>query len=220
MRFLNLYQYLGPVLLTPLAWWLWRSELGGDGETAASVILLPILFAYVIPGLGTNWLGLWEFNTRLRLGKFRPHHGFVFGSATAVLAALVLAPLPAEPSAGAVARAAFVLASVLGFWNWLYDIYAIDKGFLVVFNRPFAAGRDGAAIATDYAPAIFGMFGLVYGAEIPLLVLASRQDALVPATVLAAVPLLLLPPLAFMLLSRLRHGDWGLTRREAPVGRD
>lgn len=212
MRFLNLYQYLGPLLLTPLAWWLWRDALDGDGSAAVAITALPILFAYVIPGLGTNWLHLWEFNTRLRLGRFRPHHGFVFGSATAVFAAVVLAPLPAEPNAGAVIRAGFVLGSVLAFWNWLYDIYAIEKGFLVVFNRPFAAGAGGAAIATDYAPAIFGAFGLVYGAEIPLLAWWSKQGALLPATALAALPLLVVPPLAFMAVNRVRYGDWGLAR--------
>ena len=73
---------------------------------------LPITFAYVIPGIGTNWLRLWEFNTRFRLGRFRPHHGLVFGTATSLLAMLTLEPGASTGVLG-ILRGGFVLGSVL-----------------------------------------------------------------------------------------------------------
>ena len=84
-RTFEAYQYLGPALLTPLAAWGWW--LHYDGHVALTVIalLVPIAYAYIVPGIGTNILRVWEFDTRFRLGRFRPHHGFVFGSATAML---------------------------------------------------------------------------------------------------------------------------------------
>jgi len=54
---------------------------------------IPVLYAYIVPAVGTNVFRIWEFNTRLRLGRFRPHHGFVFGSASVERFAQVLAKM-------------------------------------------------------------------------------------------------------------------------------
>ena len=73
-----------PAVLTPLGallWWRHTTET----PAGAAAWLMPVLWAYIVPGIGTNVLRVWEFDTRLRLGRFRPHHGFVFGSATAML---------------------------------------------------------------------------------------------------------------------------------------
>jgi hypothetical protein len=85
-RAFEAYQYVAPALLTPLAAWLWWRHYDGDVALAAIALLVPITYAYIVPGIGTNLLRVWEFDTRLRLGRFRPHHGFVFGTATAMLA--------------------------------------------------------------------------------------------------------------------------------------
>jgi hypothetical protein len=45
---------------------------------------MPVVSAYVVPGLGTNWLRLWEFTTRLRLGRFRLPPGALHGLQPAV----------------------------------------------------------------------------------------------------------------------------------------
>ena len=85
-RALEWYQYLAPAVLTPLSFWLWWQHYVGDLWLVLTAWLLPILYAYIVPGVGTNVLKVWEFDTAFRLGRFRPHHGFVFGSATAVIA--------------------------------------------------------------------------------------------------------------------------------------
>lgn len=163
-RFFSLYQYLAPLVALPLAYWLWLESAGGDHRRAFWMVAVPVLFAYIVPAVGTNVLRVWEINTRLRLGRFRPHHGFVFGSATACIAWAAL-PSPEAGGMPAALHAGFVIGSVLAFWNWLYDALAIRAGFLCVYTRSYAERRGPDAIAMDYAPPIFGLFGFGYGAS-------------------------------------------------------
>jgi hypothetical protein len=214
MKFFNLYQYLAPIILFPLSYYLWLRQFEGNHAFVWLMLSIPILFAYIIPGLGTNWLRLWEFNTRLRLGRFRPHHGFVFGAATSLIAWLCVAGPAAPFSSPELFRTGFILGSVLAFWNWLYDMVAIKAGFIVVYNKPYAENRGPEAIAADYAPLLFGVFGLCYGFTIRLsqyyLLELGRWDyygLLLIGGILAG---LIVPVLTFILYSTLRYGETGL----------
>jgi hypothetical protein len=158
---LRIYQYVAPALLAPLSFYLWWVEYGNLPQVLMAW-LIPVLWAYIVPAVGTNVCKVWELDVRWRLGRFRPHHGFVFGSATAMLAWLVHQDC-ARNSAD-VARFALILCSVLGFWNLLYDVKALRIGLLKVYNQPWADGRGEEAIALDYAPWFFGGFGAAYGA--------------------------------------------------------
>lgn len=219
-RALDIYQYAAPAILTPLAYWLWLGAYGGDQRLAILALAVPIAFAYIVPGIGTNVLGVWEFDTRFRLGKFRPHHGFVFGSATAMLTLPVFALGTAEPSLGRALAAGFVTASLLAFWNWLYDIAAIRAGVLKVYNQPWAEGRSAAEIAADYAPIFFGGFGFVYGAGIVAGEALARTQAglssflALSALLVALASLLTAGP--YIAWSHWRHGHNGC-RPVAPI---
>jgi len=210
-RALTIYQYLAPAVLAPTSFVLWRREYGGDLQLVLAAWLVPVLWAYVVPGIGTNVLKVWEFNTRLRLGRFRPHHGFVFGSATATLAWLVHVPVH---DLFGVARSAFVLCSVLAFWNLLYDVKALQARILSVYNQPWADDHGEAAIAMDYAPWFFGGFGAVYGAGIGMMEWLNVRGLLsAPMFVIAFTIMLLLsftvPVAGFVSQSRRRHGHSG-----------
>lgn len=212
MRFLlSIYPYLAPLVLAPLAFWLWLGEYGGNYKLVLVVWGLPILWSYIVPAIGTNVLKVWEFDVRWRLGRFRPQHGFVFGSATAMLAWVVH---------GAVAqsfvdslRQAFILASVLGFWNLLYDIKVLELGILRVYNQPWADGKGEAAVAMDYAPWFFAGFGAVYGLVIGLVeqyggwLSTWFRTGLVLAVALAVA--CAVPTLGYMARSMRRHGHAG-----------
>lgn len=206
-----LYSYIAPVVLAPLAFWLWWRAYAGQAQLVAIVWGLPVLWAYIVPGIGTNVLKMWEFDARFKLGRFRVQHGFVFGSATSLLAWLVH-PGPAQ-DAGDVLRSAFVLASVLGFWNLLYDIRALETGVLRVYNEPWARGEPAASIAHDYAPWFFAGFGAVYGAAIGLAELHAAALASWPAALGALLAALALacavPTLGYMRRSLRVHGHAG-----------
>ena len=214
----TVYSWLAPAVLAPLSFWLWHGEYQGNLQLVAIVWGLPVLWAYVVPGIGTNVLKVWEFDTRFRLGRFRIQHGFVFGSATSMIAWLVHGNLVAD-FAGTL-RTAFVLASVLGFWNLLYDIKALEAGVLRVYNQPWAEGRPASAVALDYAPWFFAGFGAVYGAVIGLVEwhAAAIRSWPVTAGVLAAAlaAACAVPTAGYMWRSMRLHGHPG-TRPVKPV---
>jgi hypothetical protein len=211
-RALSIYQYLAPVILTPLSFLLWKREYGGNLKLTVSAWLIPILWAYIVPGIGTNVLNVWEFDTRLRLGRFRPHHGFVFGSATAMIAWLVHGQM--ARGLWDIGRNSLILCSVIGFCNILYEVKALQSGILRVYNQPWADGRDATAIALDYAPWFFGGFGAIYGAGIGLMEWLDGREALSTATFAALFGMILLltlvvPTAGYVLQSIRRHGHWG-----------
>jgi len=211
-RVLSIYQYAAPVILTPAAFLLWRREYRGNMALTGAALLVPVLWAYIVPGIGTNILKVWEFDTRLRLGRFRPHHGFVFGSATAMLAWLVHAA-PAR-DAWDVLRSAMVMCSVIGVVNILYDVKALQSGLLRVYNQPWADGKGEAEIALDYGPWFFGGFGAVYGAGLAGLEwLDGRGRLTMPASIAALMAMLVLslviPTAAYVCQSMFRHGHGG-----------
>ncbi len=219
-RFFGVYQYLVPLTLFPVSYMLWLRREGGQHELVWLALSVPVVFGYVVPGLGTNWLGLWEINTRLRLGRFRPHHGFVFGTGASLL---TLACLPVAESRSGIwecVRAGFVVGSVLGFWNWLYDTYAIKSGFILIHNRLAAEGYAAEVVATDHAPVLFGVFGLCYG-----IVLRSMDALHAPGASVAYwavlitgnLACLILPVLAYVLASQLRWGESGLKAYRKPM---
>lgn len=209
---LEYYQYAAPVVLTPLSLWLWLSTCQGEPGCVLMAWGLPILYAYLVPGIGTNVLKVWEFDVRWRLGRFRPHHGFVFGSATATLA--WLCHTGAAQDLADVAQLGFVMAGVLGFWNILYDVKALETGILRVYTQPWADGKGPEAVALDYAPWFFGGFGAIYGIGIGLAELFVRSPGWGPwsmaglfiATLAAGA---LLPVWGFRQQSMRRYGHSG-----------
>lgn len=224
-RFFSLYQIVAPLALTPLAYGLWWRFWGGDHRLAIFSLALPVISSYVVPGIGCNVLKLWEFHTRLRVGRFRPHHGFMFGSAAAVFAWLCFYPAPASDGPLLhILKTAFILGSATAFWNWLYDLYAIRAGFITVYNQVWARGGTADEITTDYAPIYFGVLGAAYGAALRLaeyvIVHRGRPD-LYPAILAAGVVLVLVLPVgAYVISQYLRTGQAGIRpcqrRPEAP----
>jgi hypothetical protein len=212
-RLFEAYQYVMPAVLTPLGAWLWWRHYDGHAALAAIAVLVPIAHAYIVPGFGTNVLRMWEFDTRLKLGRFRPHHGFVFGSATAVLMLPAVGAPTAHPTLADLATSALIAALILGAVNWLYDVAAIRAGILKVYNQPWAEGRGSVAIVNDYAPWFFGGFGLIQGAGLKFaegMLLPEAEPVRVVAVGLSLLAATVtLPTLGYVLQSYLRHGHQG-----------
>jgi hypothetical protein len=220
-RLLAIYQYAAPIILAPLSFVLWRREYGGNLRLTLTAWLIPILWAYIVPGIGTNVLNVWEFDTRLRLGHFRPHHGFVFGSATAMMAWLVHGNPARTP--WDIIRLALILCAVIGFLNLIYDVKALKSGILRVYNQPWADGRDEKAIALDYAPWFFGGFGAIYGAGIGLMEWIENRGALSQPAFAITFSLtltltLIVPTAGYVAQSIRRHGHWGTRPVRKQIG--
>jgi hypothetical protein len=212
-RAFEVYQYVAPAVLAPLAAWLWWCHYDGNAALAAIALLVPIAHAYVVPGVGTNVLRMWEFDTRLRLGRFRPHHGFVFGSATAMLMLPVIGTPAAHATVLDIVSTGLLAGLILGVTNWLYDALAIRAGFLKVYNQHWAEGRSPWSIAIDDAPWFFGGFGFICAAGLKVaegLLLANPDPVHAIMIGLSLLALTVtLPTLGYIVQSYLRHGHHG-----------
>lgn len=212
-RFFSLYEWLGPLILTPLATWLWW-RISANGGIVALAVIVPVVHAYVVPGIGTNLLKVWAFESRARLGDFRVQHGFVFGSATSSLTALLFLLIAAGPSylEGTAATALLVGLSLAAI-NWFYDVLAIRHGILAVYNQPWADGASAVAIAGDYVVWFFGVFGLIYGGGMREALARLGPDTAPAEVVSWAAGLLattmLVPTLLYIVASQIRHGHSG-----------
>jgi hypothetical protein len=222
MRFFRWYQFVVPLTLFPASYLLWLRRYEGDHMLVWLALSMPVLFAYIIPGLGTNWLGLWEFNTRFRIGRFRPHHGFVFGTATSLFALLCVPESTPGFSLGACLRAGLVTGSVIGFWNWLYDTYAIKSGFIVIHTRLAAEGQPAEVVAAHHAPVYFGVFGACYGVCLQLvdaLSVGNHRGAWIALVLAGNIASVILPVLAYVLWSHVTLGESGLKAYRTHGGR-
>jgi hypothetical protein len=209
---LRLYQYLFPVILTPLSFYLWWKEYQNWPQFFVAW-LIPILWSYIVPAVGTNIFKVWEFDVKWKWGHFRPHHGFVFGSTTAMIAWLVHVQ-PSNTIVG-IFQYALILSSVLGFWNYIYEVIALRTGIIKVYNQPWAEEKCVEAIAFDYAPWFFGGFGFAHGLTIgtlELIVVRVGLPSLFEGVIFASFSLLFciaIPVLGYIRRSLKTHGHLG-----------
>jgi hypothetical protein len=213
--FYHVYQFAVPLLLFPLAYWLWLQRLGGNHPVTALVIFVPVVAYYVFVIAGVILLRLWEMNTWPTIRGLRPHHGFVIGTATGLLAYLCLSLTPVEMSGvGSVVTAAFLVGSVFGFWNWWYETYAIKTGFISIYTKPIADGASAEEAVTEYAPVLFGSMGACHGAMVKTAenVLLTQTDPGIfwAVAVTGGASLILVPTVLYLVVHRLRHGESGL----------
>lgn len=216
MKSFRLYEVLGPLLCVPLALAAWRAMSEGWSIPLLAVAV-PILHAYVVPGIGAGRLNMWRINSPLAPHGFRWHHGFVFGGATALLTAGIFAIFGFAP----VWRVAVATGAVLLAVNWVYDVYALRAGVLEVFNQPWAECQSPWRVAGDYALWFFGLFGVIYGGGLAVASHELGRDPpalqLILAIGLLSTLTITLPSLGYVVASYLRHGHHGCRPQERPA---
>ena len=214
-RFYNVYQFVAPLVFFPFSYWLWWQRFGGNHALASLVMFVPVVSYYLLVGLGIMKFRMWRFNTWPTVGGMRPHHGFVISTAAALFFYLCLRMVPVgEGGLAGIATAAFLGASVLGFWNWWYETYAIKSGFISIYTKLVADGATAEEAVTDYAPFFFGSMGACYGAFVKTAenLLSGSYDPMLYWTiaVCGGLAMIVAPVGVYMLACRLRHGYWGL----------
>ncbi len=214
-RFYNVYQFVAPLLFFPVAYWLWLERYDGNHEFAALIMFVPVVSYYLLVGIGIMKFRMWRFNTWPTIGGMRPHHGFVISTAAALFFYLCLRMVPVgDGGLAGVFTAAFLGASVFGFWNWWYETYAIKSGFISIYTKLIADGATAEEAVTDYAPFFFGSMGACYGGFVKTaenLLSASMEPLLYwSIAICGGVAMIVVPVGVYMIACRLRHGYWGL----------
>ena len=160
--FLNLHSLLTPLCIFPIAYYLWFHTYH-DHRLTWITMSFPIIYAYFVPLMGIKVLKLWEFRSKYSHKGFRPQSGFIYGS----FASLFMWVARLEPSLNFnywdFFRQAFILGSLIGFWNWLFEIAAIKKGIILFYGKSFLKKLEPATVALEYAPIGFGLNGFCLG---------------------------------------------------------
>jgi len=212
--FYHVYQFAVPIVLFPVAYRLWLQRLDGNHAVTALIMFVPVVGYYLFVTIGILHFRLWRMNTWPTIKGFRPHHGFVIGTAAALLAYVALHLTPVAGGLGSVLTAAFLVGSVFGFWNWWYETYAIKTGFISIYTRRVAQGASAEEAVTDYAPILFGSMGLCHGAMVKAAEVLLMPDAPGPLYWIVAVSgglaMIVVPTLLYLLAHWIRYGESGL----------
>ena len=157
--FLLLYGKVFALLGFPLMAWLWYQRYGA--AFAALVMGLPLLFGYIVPGIGTNVLKMWRFRGSWLVGNYYIYHGFIYASPMAL--ALYLGFFPNQDGGvsatlGNIART----TAMVGLVGWWHDMLAVRQGMVEIYNRPWKQGAGPEAIVAHYAPICFSLIGASY----------------------------------------------------------
>ena len=159
--FLFIVDFILPLPLTALALWLWYLRTANFAFTLY-VVLLPLFFGYLIPGIATNKLRLWAFKWNyLRVGNYFLHHGFMY----APYFALSLYATFGEFGPLSVTHWITILISnsfLQCFLTSLHDYLGLQSGMIEIYNKPYREGKSKAEIFLDYGPVGYALFGFTY----------------------------------------------------------
>lgn len=143
------------------AWAAWSH----DRTFALFVMLLPLGYGYIVPGIATNLLHKWRFKGAWVVGHYYIHHGFLYAANMSPLLLLSFLGTPRAtltPATGV--RILLCTAALNAFVYWIHDILMVRHGLVEIYNRPAAEGRSPEEIVTHYAPFCFFLIGLTYAA--------------------------------------------------------
>lgn len=197
---LDVSTYVFPVVAFPLlAWAFW---LDHGAAFAVFAMGVPLVFGYVVPGIGTNAMRRWRFHGRWVVGSYYAHHGFLYAAKLAFVLWLAMRH-PATMTAGDVAAAAVLggaFAAIGGYWH---DVNASRAGRIEHLTRAAREGRSTEAVVAAYTPALFALgatYVLVSAWAYRILVAEARPEALPWVFAAGVVVLAAVPALAFLAL--------------------
>ncbi len=162
-RFLAfVWVYALPFPVSVIMFFVW-SSWSGSRPFALFVLLLPLLYGYIGPGIATNVLGKWRFKGPWLIGNYYLHHGVMYAANMMPLLLLAFLGTPhTVPSRPTVIRILLCTGGLHGFVLWLHDILILRCKMVEINCMPGFRDRSPEEIATRYAPASFFSIGLTY----------------------------------------------------------
>lgn len=217
-KFYDIYQYVAFLIIFPLSCYI-IYVLNKDWHYTFYMVSLPLVVSYIVPAIGTNVIKMWKFNTKHVVGNFRVYHGFVLGASTNVFGAIGYIVSPVYSGILSSICFCLLLGSFIGFWNWVYDIYAIESKFIIVNSDSAKLKKSSHEIAFDYAPVYFYTFGFIYAAYIKLgqAMYYSNNSNFTWLVILMYIVALTVPSLSYMLMCRIRKKDSGVLKKSKGI---
>ncbi len=134
---------------------------------AVFILVLPIIYGYIIPGIATNIMKKWRFHGRMLLGNYYLHHGFKYASNInlSFFIAFGSTYLLARPSFHNYVTIALCTACIHGLLIWVHDTCSIKLGMLEVKNTFNKNNMSAEEISFQYAPLTFFFIGLTFASS-------------------------------------------------------
>ena len=208
---LNLHSLFTPLIVFPIAFLAWYNEYH-DYRLTWITLSFPIIYAYLIPYFAIKKFHLWEFRSKYSLKGFRPQSGFIYGSFASLLTWVGRIDPGNEFNFWKLIKQAFILGSLIGFWNWLFEIVAIQRGIIIFYGKSFLKKSEPATITLEYAPVGFGLNGFGLGCLIYInffiknLLLNNSFFWVYPIEIIIY---LALPVLGYSYVQYQIHGEYG-----------
>jgi hypothetical protein len=161
-RFMLFFDFILPFPLFAAMFYLWYLRVGHNWFFASFVLVLPLVWGYVVPGIGTNILKMWRFEGRWKMGNYHIHHGFMYAGP---LALILYCTFGAGPVSTLQAITIILCtAAAQGFFSSQHDVMAIKAGHLFIDNPPARAGKSAEEIVNYLSPFYFFLLGVTYAA--------------------------------------------------------
>lgn len=159
---LNLWTYVYPF---PACWFFytyWSEKVNSD--FGLYMILVPVLYGYIMPGIAVNIMKKWKFYTPFRLGNYYAHHGFKISSGmnTWFFIASYGLDIGNLSETSAFITLPIAAGAIQGFFTWLNDTHLIKAGKLDLFNNLVNEKMSAEEKAFTYAPLCFFVLGSTF----------------------------------------------------------
>ncbi len=205
---IQVWIYVLPLPVAVAMYFLW-TKWSDDRTFALFVMLLPLVYGYVVPGIATNLLHKWRFKGPWVVGHYYVHHGVLYAANMSPLLFLGFLGTPRESlSLETTVRILLCTGTLNGFIYWIHDILMVRHGLVEIYNRPATEKRSPEEIVTHYAPFCFFLIGLTYAAAALLafqtFVIRHKVDPISVGWVsLAGIGLMVsIPSLAYRVVER------------------
>jgi hypothetical protein len=161
---IRFWVYVLPLPLFGAMWFAWFAW-SQDRAFTFFVMLLPLVYGYVAPGIATNLLGKWRFKGKWVVGSYYAHQGFMYAANMSPLLLVSFLGTPQEAlSWSACLRILVCTGALHGFVLWIHDILMVRHGMVEICNPSTPKDKGPEAIVTRYAPLCFFLIGFTYAA--------------------------------------------------------
>ncbi|UCH93604.1 MAG: hypothetical protein JSV88_25495 [Candidatus Aminicenantes bacterium] len=125
-KFVFFFDFILPFPLLVIMPYLWYIRVEHNLLFALYVLILPMLWGYIVPGIGTNVLKLWWFKGKWLVGNYYLHHGIMYAGPMALLLYVTFGEGPVSTTQAI--TIILCTAGMQGLLSSQHDILAIKAG--------------------------------------------------------------------------------------------
>jgi hypothetical protein len=162
-NFLTVWVYIVPLPLFAAFFFYWKSHFNSY-QLSLYLLVAPLLYGYIVPGIGTNVMKKWKFHGPFKLGNFYAHHGFKYSANMNLWFFIATYGLNffSNLSWEKILITSIANGAIHGFFIWIHDTLSIKFGKIELTNILKKPGMSAEAQAFSFAPATFFALGFSF----------------------------------------------------------